>query len=190
MNKNEMLHALSDKISECQRCPKLVENRTQTVFADGNPDSEVVFIGEAPGRDEDTQGVPFVGRAGKLLDSILEACGFSRENVYICNIVKCRPPSNRNPESEEAQNCRPYLNLQLKLINPKYIVCLGAVAAQNLLGVDTPIGRMRGRWHEYNGTKVLCTYHPAYLLRNPNDKKKVWDDLQLLLGDLNGTQNV
>jgi len=186
MNKQDMLQTLAGKVAECQKCPKLVD-RTQTVFGDGDPNSKIVLIGEGPGKNEDEQGVPFVGRAGELLNSILSACGLERESVYICNIVKCRPPSNRNPEAEEAENCRPYLDLQLKVIRPRYIVCLGATAAQNLLGTDTPIGKMRGRWYEYNGMKVLCTYHPAYLLRNPKEKKKVWEDLQPLLGELNGT---
>lgn len=184
MNKLEMLQALAVKVAECQKCPKLVEGRTQTVFGDGNPDSKILLIGEGPGKNEDEQGVPFVGRAGELLNSILSACGFSRNDVYICNIVKCRPPSNRNPETEEAKNCRPYLDLQLKVIRPRYIICLGAVAAQNLLGVDTPIGKLRGRWYEYNDAKVLCTYHPAYALRYSNAKKWIWQDLQPLLNEL------
>ena len=166
----------------------MVENRTQTVFGVGNPHAKIVLCGEAPGRDEDKQGEPFVGKAGKLLDSILAACGLKREDIYILNICKCRPPENRTPTLEEAKNCRAFLAVQLKVIKPKFIICVGAVAAQNLLGVEKPITQMRASNHgfyEFQGMKVLCTYHPAYLLRNPSAKKDCWDDLQILLKELN-----
>lgn len=187
MNNAEKLSVVQRHVKECSRCPELVENRTQTVFGVGNPNARIVLCGEAPGRDEDKCGEPFVGRAGKLLDSILAELGLKRQDIYILNICKCRPPANRAPTPEEAKNCRPYLNLQLKAIKPNFIICVGAVAAQNLLGVDTPITQMRGMnhgWYEYEGIKVLCTYHPAYLLRNPEAKKDCWADLQLLLKEL------
>lgn len=193
MQNSEKLAVLQEKVCECTKCPDLVANRTQTVFGVGNPDADIVFCGEGPGKDEDTQGVPFVGRAGKLLTNILNATGLEREDVYILNIVKCRPPGNRNPTPEEAENCRPFLDLQLKVINPKYIVCLGAVASQNLLGVETPIGAMRGNWFDYQmppvNAKVLCTWHPAYLLRNSEAKKDTWNDLQLLIKEIGKEDN-
>jgi uracil-DNA glycosylase len=184
MNKKEKLQLIADKISQCQRCSELCVNRLKTVPGDGNPDTKIVLLGEGPGKDESEQGIPFCGRSGRLLTNILTACGIQREDVFIANILKCRPPNNRTPSSEEAQNCRPFLDLQLKVIVPKYIVCLGTCAAQNLLGVDTPISKMRGKWHEYKGIKVLPTFHPSYLLRNPSAKKDVWNDLQLLLSEL------
>jgi DNA polymerase len=141
-------------------------------------------MGEAPGADEDRLGEPFVGRAGQLLDKMIEACTLSRGEVYILNVLKCRPPGNRNPTPAEAGNCRGFLRRQLELINPEYVCCLGAVAAQNFLQTDTPIGRLRGRVHEHDGRKVVCTYHPAYLLRNPSAKKHAWDDLKLLMREL------
>jgi len=180
-----MLQMLSDKISECTRCQELAETRTQTVFGEGNPNAKIFFLGEAPGADEDKQGKPFVGRAGKLLDEIIKACGWTREDVYIGNILKCRPPGNRNPTKEESDNCESFLKLQLRIINPKYIVCLGTTAAQNLLHTDERISRMRGKWRYYGDIKVLCTYHPSFLLRNPKAKKDVWDDLQILIKDIN-----
>lgn len=196
MTKLEMLKLLKAKVCQCQKCPELVANRTQIVFDNinydednhlaksGNPDTRIVFLGEAPGKDEDLQGKPFVGKAGQLLNNVLLACGFKREEVYICNILKCRPPGNRTPSPEEATCCRPILDLQLKVINPTHIVCLGACAAQNLLGVKTPISLLRGEWFECDGRKVLCTFHPAYLLRNPIAKKDMWDDMQLLLKEI------
>jgi len=188
MKKIELLNILSEKVVNCTKCSDLVANRTQTVFGDGNPGARILFLGEAPGRDEDEQGVPFIGRAGKLLTNIIEGSGWKREDVYICNTVKCRPPSNRNPTEEEAKNCEPFLKMQIRIIAPKYIVCLGTVAAQNLLKTDERIGALRGVWHSYKEppieAKVLCTYHPAYLLRNKEAKKDVWDDLQLLIKDL------
>jgi uracil-DNA glycosylase family 4 len=151
------------------------------VFGDGNPKARLVFLGEAPGADEDRTGTPFVGRAGQLLNKIIEACRLTREEVYILNILKCRPPGNRNPLPEEAANCRPYLERQLELIGPEFICCLGSVAAQNLLATTETIGRLRGRLHDYQGIKVACTYHPAYLLRNPAAKADTWEDMKMLM---------
>jgi DNA polymerase len=147
----------------------------------GNPEARLVFLGEAPGADEDRQGEPFVGRAGQLLTKIIEACTLRREDVYILNILKCRPPGNRNPQPDEAENCRPYLLEQLRVIQPEFICCLGAVAAQNLLGTTTPIGQLRGKLHDFSGIRVVATYHPAYLLRNPDAKRATWDDMKLLM---------
>ena len=180
-----MLQMLEEKVSACTKCQELADTRTQTVFGEGNKDAKIFFLGEAPGADEDKQGRPFVGRAGKLLNSIIEACGWKREEVYIGNILKCRPPGNRNPTDEEACNCEPFLQLQLAIIVPKYIVCLGTVAAQNLLKTEERIGNLRGKWFTYKDAKVMCTYHPAYLIRNPKEKKKVWDDLQMVIQDIN-----
>ncbi|GBD35829.1 hypothetical protein HRbin36_00944 [bacterium HR36] len=165
----------------CTKCPQLVRNRTQTVFGVGNPDAALVLVGEAPGQEEDAQGEPFVGPAGQLLNRILVACGLRREEVYICNVLKCRPPNNRTPLPEEIANCRGYLEQQLAIIAPKYICCLGAVAAQTLLQTNQSIGKLRGKVHRYGGAALICTYHPAYLLRNPNAKREVWEDMQLLL---------
>ena len=162
----------------------LDETRLNPVFGVGNPRAELMVIGEAPGADEDRQGEPFVGRAGQLLNKILEACKLRREDVYILNILKCRPPGNRNPAPEESQNCRRFLNRQLELIQPEFICCLGSVAAQNLLDTTETIGRLRGSVHEYQGIKVVCTYHPAYLLRNPSAKKQTWDDMKLLMREI------
>lgn len=180
----ERLALLSDRVAACTRCQELAQTRTQTVFGVGNPDAKVMFIGEAPGADEDRLGEPFVGKAGQLLDKIIDACGWRREELYICNILRCRPPGNRNPTSEEADHCREYLNGQIAIVNPDYIVCWGGVASNNLLGVDSPIGKMRGRLHAYQQAKVLCTYHPSYLLRNPSAKKQVWEDLKFLLNEM------
>ena len=183
------LTVLQKQVAECHLCSELCESRTQTVFADGNPKSQIFLLGEAPGADEDRVGVPFVGKAGQLLNNILGACNLDRDDIYIANIIKCRPPGNRNPTPEEALNCRKYLDQQLSIVNPSYVVCLGAVAAQNLLSTNASITSLRGKWHEYRGMKVLCTYHPAYLLRNPAAKKKVWEDLQLLLAELKVKEN-
>lgn len=143
-----------------------------------------MFIGEAPGADEDRLGEPFVGRAGQLLDRIIVACGWKREDIYICNILRCRPPDNRTPLPAEASNCREYLDGQIRIVRPEYIVCWGSCAAQNLLGVTESIGKMRQRWYSYSNSRVLCTYHPSYLLRNPDAKRPVWDDMQLLLKEM------
>ena len=178
------LEILQGEVTQCTLCEELAGTRTQTVFGVGDPNARLCFLGEAPGAQEDEQGVPFVGRAGQLLDKILEACGLAREQVYILNVLKCRPPGNRNPTPGESNNCRRFLNRQLELIDPEYICCLGAVAAQNLLDTQTAIGRLRGEVHEYRGIKVVCTYHPAYLLRNPSAKKHTWDDMKLLMREM------
>jgi DNA polymerase len=175
------LKLLAEKVSTCVRCAELASTRTQTVFGVGKIDPELCFIGEAPGADEDATGEPFVGAAGQLLNRIIAACGMKREDVYICNIIKCRPPGNRLPQLNEAANCREYLERQLELVRPKFICALGACAAQNLLDTKAPIGRLRGQFHEYRGIPVMCTYHPAYLLRSPEKKKDVWEDMKKLL---------
>jgi DNA polymerase len=171
-------------VAACMQCQELAETRTQTVFGVGAPDAKILFVGEAPGADEDKQGEPFVGQAGQLLDKIITACGLKREEIYICNILKCRPPGNRNPSPEEAGHCREYLDAQIATIDPDYIVCWGSVAAKNLLDTKEPIGRMRGEFRSYGRAKVLCTYHPSYLLRNPPAKKDVWDDMKFLFRDM------
>jgi len=179
--RRQELTVLAEVVSRCTRCSVLAAARTQTVFGVGAVDAELCFIGEAPGSEEDRKGEPFVGPAGQLLDRIIAACGMKREQVYICNILRCRPPGNRLPLPDEAHNCREYLERTLELVRPKFICCLGACAAQNLLGSTLSIGRLRGRFHDYRGIPVLCTYHPAYLLRNPGAKKDVWDDMKKLL---------
>ena len=168
---------------DCSRC-KLHRSRTQIVFGVGNPKAELVFVGEGPGRDEDIQGEPFVGRAGKLLTQMIEAMSLRREDVYICNVVKCRPPENRLPERDEIASCSPYLVRQLAVIQPKVICCLGTCAAQTLLNTNQGISRFRGEWFDYRGAKLIATYHPAYLLRNPNAKPEVWKDLQKVMAVL------
>jgi len=173
---------LADKVRGCTLCA-LSATRTQTVFGVGNRLAEWMVIGEAPGAEEDRQGEPFVGRAGQLLNSMLQAMGFPREQVFIANVLKCRPPGNRDPKPEEAACCAPYLARQIELINPRVILCVGRIAAQNLLATDEPIGKMRGRVHHLGAAQrpVVVTYHPAYLLRSPGEKRKAWDDLQLAL---------
>jgi DNA polymerase len=179
------LAAVAREVAACTRCAELAQTRTQTVFGVGNPYARLVFCGEAPGADEDRIGEPFVGRAGQLLtDIIVKGMKMRREDVYILNILRCRPPNNRTPSPVEAANCREYLDRQLAIIQPEFICCLGAVAAQNLLATDVPIGRLRGRIHDFGGIKVLCTYHPAYLLRNPDAKRLVWDDIRLLMAEM------
>ncbi len=178
------LKILSEKVAHCTRCSELASTRTQTVFGVGNPEARLVFIGEAPGADEDATGEPFVGKAGQLLNKIIEAMQLTREEIYICNILRCRPPGNRLPEPDEAAHCREYLDGQLALINPEYIVCWGSCASQNLLGVTETIGKLRGRLHQYGQAKVVCTYHPSYLLRNPAAKKDVWEDMKWLLREM------
>jgi DNA polymerase len=182
--RRQALAILNDKVKACRRCKELAETRTQTVFGVGNPQARILFIGEAPGADEDAQGEPFVGRAGKLLNDIIAACKLKREDVYICNVLKCRPPGNRTPAEDECANCREFLDGQLATIDPEYIVCWGAVAAQNLLKSTFSIGKLRGRFMQHGGAKVLCTYHPSYLLRNPAAKKDVWKDMQFLMADM------
>ena len=184
-SKAEQLRYLAGEVAKCTRCKDLAEFRTQTVFGVGNPDSPLVFLGEAPGSDEDKRGEPFVGRAGQLLtDIIVKGMKLHREDVYICKILRCRPPGNRNPMPDEAAHCRPFLDLTLEIIKPKFICCLGAVAAKNLLASEKTIGSLRGKVLEYRGIKVICTYHPAYLLRNPSAKKDTWEDIQLLLREM------
>lgn len=178
------LAVLAESVAACKRCHELATTRSQTVFGVGNPEARILFIGEAPGADEDRQGEPFVGKAGQLLDKIIQASHLKREEIYICNILKCRPPENRTPLPDECSNCREYLNGQLSIIDPEYIVCWGAVAAQNLLAVTQSIGKMRRRFFMYGRAKVLCTYHPSYLLRNPAAKKDVWDDMKFLMADM------
>lgn len=167
------------EICNCQKC-SLGKTRTNFVFGVGNPDATLMFIGEAPGRDEDLQGEPFVGRAGQLLNKIIESIGFVREDVYIGNILKCRPPNNRDPQPEEVDGCEPYLHRQIDLINPAVICALGRIAAQTLLRTKATLGKLRENIHTYQGKQLIVTYHPAALLRNPNWKKPAWEDIQLL----------
>ena len=171
------LQILRDEIGDCQRC-KLAPSRTNLVYGVGNPDADLVFVGEAPGADEDAQGEPFVGKAGQLLTKMIEAMGYSRSDVYICNVLKCRPPGNRNPEPDEVASCEPFLKRQLAAIRPRMIVALGKFAAQCLLRDDTPITRMRGGFRSYEGIPLMPTLHPAYLLRDPSKKKLAWEDLK------------
>ncbi|MEO8512784.1 MAG: uracil-DNA glycosylase [Ignavibacteria bacterium] len=173
---SETLDELNNKIKDCKKCD-LWKTRTNFVFGVGNPKADVVVIGEAPGAYEDAQGEPFVGRAGQLLNKILQATGFNREDVFICNILKSRPPGNRNPLPEEVELCKPYLDKQLKLINPKLILLLGKVASESLLKTKEPLAKLRGKTHDYKGWKVRVTFHPAALLRNPNWKRPTWDDM-------------
>ena len=177
--RTESIEDLNAQICTCLRCP-LGHTRTKFVFGVGNPHASLMLIGEAPGADEDVQGEPFVGRAGQLLNKILEAIHFKREEVYICNILKCRPPNNRTPQPEEVEQCLPYLQKQVELIKPSIILCLGLVAAENLLGTRESLGRLRGRVLTYHGVPVLVTYHPAALLRNPHWKRPAWEDVQAL----------
>lgn len=169
---------LRDCVTGCTRC-ELSKSRTNTVFGVGNPNADWLIVGEAPGAEEDRRGEPFIGRAGKLLDEMLRAIGQSRESVFIANILKCRPPNNRDPRQEESAACRPYLERQIELVQPKIILAVGKIAAQNLLGSDEPVGRMRGRHHDLGGIPLVVTYHPAYLLRSPSQKRKSWSDLCL-----------
>jgi len=188
-NKADLLAPIRERVRICTKCPHLASSRTQTVFGVGNPDAELMFIGEAPGADEDKQGEPFVGRAGQLLTRIIETMGFTRGDVYIANILKCRPDTprgssgNRAPTPLEMQTCRPYLIEQIEIIQPKVLVALGAVAVEGLLGSRGTMRELRGRWHSYGGTPLMITYHPAYLLRNqtPSEKRKVWEDMLQVL---------
>ena len=185
--KFEKVNSLEDlraEIGDCRRC-KLCQGRTNIVFGVGNPKAELMFIGEGPGRDEDLKGEPFVGRAGQLLTEIItKGMKMRRDEVYIANVVKCRPPENRNPEPDEITACQPFLVKQVELVNPRIIVALGTFAAQTLLQSKTPISRLRGVWHSYQGVKLMPTLHPAYLLRNPNDKRLVWQDIQAVLREM------
>lgn len=189
---SETLAALREAALACTKCPHLVRSRTQVVFGVGNPAAELLFVGEAPGADEDEQGEPFVGKAGQLLTKIIQAMGFSRNDVYIANVLKCRPdmpagaPGNRKPKPEEMQTCLPWLEKQIALIKPRVMVALGATAIEGLLGNTEPVGRLRGRWLDFRGIPVMTTYHPAYLLRNQSiaEKRKVWEDMLLVLEKL------
>ena len=174
------LEAVRTELGDCRRCP-LGDRRQHLVFGEGNPSAELVFVGEAPGADEDAQGRPFVGRAGQLLTKIIAAMGLKREEVYICNILKCRPPGNRNPLPDEIAACEPFLIRQLGAIRPRVICAMGSIAAHALLKSESPISVLRGRFHSYQGIPLMPTYHPAYLLRNPGAKKQVWEDVQLIM---------
>lgn len=180
---DRLLDKLWQEVSACQRCP-LCKTKTNYVFGQGNAQAKLVFVGEAPGREEDIQGLPFVGEAGALLTRIIEAMGLKRQDVYICNVLKCRPPLNRNPLPEEVAFCRGYLKRQLEIIRPRVICCLGKFACSTLMGGDISITRVRGVWTEYNGIKLMPTFHPAYLLRNPSAKKLVWEDVQKIMKEL------
>jgi uracil-DNA glycosylase len=179
----DSLPVIQAELVDCTRC-KLHRGRTTIVFGDGNPKAQLMFVGEGPGRDEDIQGLPFVGRAGKLLTQMIEAMGLQRKDVYIANVVKCRPPENRTPERDEVATCSPYLLRQIDAIDPQVIVCLGSVAAQTLLETNRGITHYRGQWLDLRGKKLLATYHPAYLLRNPSAKGEVWKDLQKVMAEL------
>lgn len=184
---SQSLEELRAGIGDCHRC-KLWSGRTHVVFGAGNPSARLMFIGEGPGRDEDVQGEPFVGRAGQLLtDIITKGMGLKREDVYIANVVKCRPPENRNPEPDEVASCEPFLRKQIDLVRPEIIVALGKFAVQTLLQSKVPISRLRGNWHSYHGIRLMPTFHPAYLLRNPGDKKLVWEDIKKVIKELRGS---
>jgi DNA polymerase len=181
----DALFAIRADIGDCTRCKLHTLGRTQVVFGVGNPDADLMFVGEAPGADEDEQGIPFIGRAGQLLTKIIEAIDMQRDDVYIANIIKCRPPQNRNPENDEVETCEPFLFRQIEAIRPKVIVALGKYAAQTLLKNETPISRLRGQILDYRGAKLVPTFHPAYLLRNPSSKREVWEDMKLVKRLLN-----
>jgi uracil-DNA glycosylase len=177
------LDAIRAELGDCQRC-KLSPLRTNIVFGSGNPKAELVFVGEAPGFDEDVQGLPFVGRAGQLLTKIIESIDIKREDVYICNVLKCRPPENRNPEPDEVLACNPFLKKQLASIRPKIVCCLGTFAAQTVMQTASSISKLRGRFHDIDGMRVIATFHPAYLLRSPDKKREVWEDMKQIRAEL------
>jgi uracil-DNA glycosylase len=179
-DKPSALKVIREDIGDCTRC-RLHKGRTNLVFGVGNVNADLMFVGEGPGADEDAQGEPFVGRAGQLLNNMISAMGIKREDVYIANVVKCRPPSNRTPEKDECDTCSPFLMRQIDIIKPKVIVALGAVAAKNLLAVNDSMANLRGRWYDFRDSKLLVTYHPAYLLRDPRQKKEAWKDLQMVM---------
>lgn len=179
-DKPATLASIRDDIGDCTRC-RLHKGRTKLVFGVGNPEAELMFVGEGPGADEDAQGEPFVGRAGQLLNNMISAMGLKREDVYIANVVKCRPPGNRTPEKDECDTCFPFLLRQIEVVKPKVIVALGAVAAKNLLAVNDSMANLRGRWYDFRGARLAVTYHPAYLLRDPRQKKEAWKDLQMVM---------
>jgi DNA polymerase len=178
------LQALQDEIGDCTRCPLAYAGRRKIVFSDGSPTARLLFVGEGPGADEDAQGIPFVGKAGQLLNNMITAMGLDRAEVYIANIVKCRPPANRTPEPVEANTCSPFLLRQIDIVHPEVIVALGATAATYLLGVKQSLGSLRGRWHTCRGAKLAVTYHPAFLLRDPRMKGEAWKDLQMVMKEL------
>jgi uracil-DNA glycosylase family 4 len=177
------LESIREEIGDCQRC-KLARTRTNIVFGSGNPNAELVFVGEAPGSDEDQQGLPFVGRAGQLLTKIIESINLKREDVYICNVLKCRPPENRNPDPEEVATCNPFMKRQLAAIKPKIVCCLGTFAAQTVLQTVAPISKLRGKFFDMDGIRVIATFHPAYLLRSPEKKREVWEDMKQIRDEL------
>jgi uracil-DNA glycosylase len=179
--RRQALKLLAEEVQRCTRCAELCSTRTQTVFGDGAPGVELCFVGEAPGADEDRTGIPFVGEAGQMLNRIITGCGLRRDEVYICNILRCRPPGNRTPLPEEAVNCRGFLERQIELVRPKFLCALGGCAATNLLQMKQSVASLRGRFHSYKDIPLLVTYHPSYLLRNPAAKREVWDDMQMLL---------
>jgi len=178
------LKIIREDLGDCTRCVLHKQGRQQIVFGVGNPSAELMFIGEAPGADEDMQGEPFVGRAGQLLNNMIKAMGIGREDVYIANIIKCRPPNNRTPERDECETCSPFLMRQIAAIKPKVIVALGSVAAKTLLAINAPMSEFRGRWYDFRGTRLAVTYHPAFLLRDPRQKKEAWKDLQMVMKEL------
>jgi DNA polymerase len=176
----ETLEQLRDEIGDCRRC-QLSEGRSNIVFGDGNPNADLVFVGEAPGREEDIKGEPFVGKAGQLLTRIITAMGLTREDVYICNVIKCRPPNNRDPLPSEIEMCEPFLKGQLDIIKPRVICALGSFASQTLLKSEVRISRLRGQFRDYHGVPLMPTYHPSFLLRNPHAKREVWEDIQMVI---------
>jgi DNA polymerase len=178
------LRLIREDLGDCTRCRLHKEGRKQIVFGVGNPSADLMFIGEAPGADEDEQGEPFVGRSGQLLTNMIKAMGLRREDVYIANIIKCRPPANRTPERDECDTCSPFLMRQIEAIRPKALVALGAVAAKTLLAINAPMTELRGRWYDFRGTKLAVTYHPAFLLRDPRQKKETWKDLQMVMKEM------
>lgn len=177
------LEVVREELGDCQRC-KLAPKRTNIVFGSGNPAAELVFVGEAPGYDEDQQGLPFVGRAGQLLTKIIESINLKREDVYICNVLKCRPPENRNPEPDEVAACNPFMKKQLAVIRPKVVCCLGTFAAQTVLQMAAPISKLRGKFFDMDGMRIIATFHPAYLLRSPDKKREVWEDMKQIRAEL------
>jgi uracil-DNA glycosylase family 4 len=179
-DKPAALKAIREDLGDCTRC-RLHQGRKNLVFGVGNMNADIMFVGEGPGADEDAQGEPFVGRAGQLLNNMISAMGIQRADVYIANVVKCRPPGNRTPEKDECDTCSPFLMRQIEVIRPKVIVALGAVAAKNLLAINDSMANLRGRWYDFKGSKLAVTYHPAYLLRDPRQKKETWKDLQMVM---------
>jgi DNA polymerase len=183
-NKPTALRAIRDEMGDCTRCPLAYAGRRKIVFSDGDPNARLMFVGEGPGADEDEQGLPFVGKSGQLLNNMIVAMGLSREQVYIANVVKCRPPANRAPEPVEAGTCTPFLARQMDVVRPEVVVALGATAAMYLLGVKQSLASLRGKWHTVRGAKAVVTYHPAFLLRDPRQKGEAWKDLQMVMAEM------